>query len=252
MAPKVRCRTTSLLTDPDQAVDFVAAHQGRRAGDRLRHLARRLQIHPQARRRHPRHARDRGDPRKAAEHASGHAWLVLGAAGAAGRHQPDMAARCPRPGAFRSRRSSAASATACARSTSTPIAAWRWPASSAASRRRTRAEFDPRKFLKPAMDAMRDLCRDRFERFGTAGNASKIKVIADGRDGQTLRRGQARPADRNRESGLSSKQETCHEQDRHAHQLARSRKARNATSPASFPTRRWAIGSPTTSPRTPT
>ena len=41
----------------------------------------------------------------------------------------------------------------------------------------TPREFDPRKFLKPAMDAMRDLCRDRFERFGTAGNASKIKVI---------------------------------------------------------------------------
>ena len=39
------------------------------------------------------------------------------------------------------------------------------------------AEFDPRKFLKPAMDAMRELCRDRFERFGTAGNASRIKVI---------------------------------------------------------------------------
>jgi fructose-bisphosphate aldolase class II len=39
------------------------------------------------------------------------------------------------------------------------------------------AEFDPRKFLKPAMDALRDLCRDRFERFGTAGNASKIKVV---------------------------------------------------------------------------
>jgi fructose-bisphosphate aldolase class II len=40
-----------------------------------------------------------------------------------------------------------------------------------------RSEFDPRKFLKPAMDAMRDLCRERFEQFGTAGNASKIKVI---------------------------------------------------------------------------
>ena len=39
------------------------------------------------------------------------------------------------------------------------------------------AEFDPRKFLKPAMDAMRDMCRDRFERFGTAGNASRIKAI---------------------------------------------------------------------------
>jgi len=40
------------------------------------------------------------------------------------------------------------------------------------------AEFDPRKFLKPAMDAMRELCRDRFERFGTAGHASRIKAIA--------------------------------------------------------------------------
>jgi fructose-bisphosphate aldolase class II len=39
------------------------------------------------------------------------------------------------------------------------------------------AEFDPRKFLKPAMDEMRKLCQDRFERFGTAGNASKIKAI---------------------------------------------------------------------------
>ncbi|APX90003.1 fructose-1,6-bisphosphate aldolase [Brevirhabdus pacifica] len=38
-------------------------------------------------------------------------------------------------------------------------------------------EFDPRKFLIPAMQEMEDLCRDRFERFGTAGNASKIKVI---------------------------------------------------------------------------
>lgn len=40
-----------------------------------------------------------------------------------------------------------------------------------------RAEFDPRKFLKPAMDAMRDLCRERFEAFGAAGNASRIKVV---------------------------------------------------------------------------
>jgi fructose-bisphosphate aldolase class II len=38
-------------------------------------------------------------------------------------------------------------------------------------------EFDPRKFLVPAMNALRDLCRDRFERFGTAGNASKIRMI---------------------------------------------------------------------------
>ncbi len=39
------------------------------------------------------------------------------------------------------------------------------------------AQFDPRKFLTPAMDALEALCTDRFERFGTAGNAHKIKVI---------------------------------------------------------------------------
>jgi len=40
-----------------------------------------------------------------------------------------------------------------------------------------KSEFDPRKFLKPAMDQMRELCRERFEQFGTAGNASKIRVV---------------------------------------------------------------------------
>ncbi len=38
-------------------------------------------------------------------------------------------------------------------------------------------EFDPRKFLTPAKDAMRELCKNRYEMFGTAGNASKIKVV---------------------------------------------------------------------------
>jgi fructose-bisphosphate aldolase class II len=41
----------------------------------------------------------------------------------------------------------------------------------------TRSEFDPRKFLKPAMDEMRDLCRERFEHFGAAGQAGRIRVI---------------------------------------------------------------------------
>ena len=41
-----------------------------------------------------------------------------------------------------------------------------------------RSEFDPRKFLKPAMQAMSDLCADRLERFGTAGNASRIKPLS--------------------------------------------------------------------------
>ncbi len=40
-----------------------------------------------------------------------------------------------------------------------------------------KAEFDPRSYLKPAMAAMEKVCIDRFERFGSAGNASKIKAI---------------------------------------------------------------------------
>ncbi len=40
-----------------------------------------------------------------------------------------------------------------------------------------KAEFDPRSYLKPAMAAMEAVCIDRFERFGCAGQASKIKVI---------------------------------------------------------------------------
>ena len=40
-----------------------------------------------------------------------------------------------------------------------------------------KAEFDPRKYLKPATEAMTKLCVERLEQFGTAGNASKIKVV---------------------------------------------------------------------------
>jgi fructose-bisphosphate aldolase, class II len=38
-------------------------------------------------------------------------------------------------------------------------------------------EFDPRKYLKPAMDAMSKLCQDRYEQFGAAGQAAKIKPV---------------------------------------------------------------------------
>ncbi len=39
-------------------------------------------------------------------------------------------------------------------------------------------QFDPRKFLIPAMQALEELCVDRFERFGTAGNGGKIQPIS--------------------------------------------------------------------------
>ena len=38
-------------------------------------------------------------------------------------------------------------------------------------------EFDPRKYLKPAMEAMQSLCKRRLQEFNTAGQASKIKRI---------------------------------------------------------------------------
>ena len=53
------------------------------------------------------------------------------------------------------------------------------------------AEFDPRKYLKESIGAMRDICIARYESFGTAGNASKIKplslaAIQEAYDAETL------------------------------------------------------------------
>jgi fructose-bisphosphate aldolase class II len=40
------------------------------------------------------------------------------------------------------------------------------------------SNFDPRKFLAAATAAMKDICKARYEAFGAAGNASKIKPIS--------------------------------------------------------------------------
>lgn len=40
------------------------------------------------------------------------------------------------------------------------------------------SEFDVRKFMAPATQAMEAVCLDRFERFNTAGNAHKIKPVS--------------------------------------------------------------------------
>src|SRR5574343_1934467 len=41
-----------------------------------------------------------------------------------------------------------------------------------------KAEFDPRKYLAETVKAMKGICKDRYEQFGTAGMASKIKVLS--------------------------------------------------------------------------
>ena len=40
------------------------------------------------------------------------------------------------------------------------------------------SEFDPRKFLTATMVAMEEICINRYEAFGAAGNASKIKAVS--------------------------------------------------------------------------
>jgi len=40
------------------------------------------------------------------------------------------------------------------------------------------AEFDPRKYNGEAMQAMREICKLRYEAFGAAGQADKIKIIS--------------------------------------------------------------------------
>jgi fructose-bisphosphate aldolase class II len=40
------------------------------------------------------------------------------------------------------------------------------------------SNFDPRKFLKASTEAMKEICKARYEAFGSAGNADKIKVIS--------------------------------------------------------------------------
>jgi len=40
------------------------------------------------------------------------------------------------------------------------------------------ANFDPRKFLKEATKGMMDICKARYEAFGCAGQASKIKATS--------------------------------------------------------------------------
>lgn len=40
------------------------------------------------------------------------------------------------------------------------------------------AEFDPRKYFAKTIDAMRDVCIERYNAFGTSGNADKIRAIS--------------------------------------------------------------------------
>lgn len=54
-------------------------------------------------------------------------------------------------------------------------------------------DFDPRKYLGAAQNAMRDICIERYNAFGSAGNASKINVISLERMVQRYAKGELKP-----------------------------------------------------------
>ncbi len=56
-----------------------------------------------------------------------------------------------------------------------------------------KAEFDPRKYLAESVKAMRDIVIARYEAFGTAGQASKIKPISLERMFQLYEKGELDP-----------------------------------------------------------
>lgn len=55
-------------------------------------------------------------------------------------------------------------------------------------------EFDPRKFFAAAVAATRVLCRERFEAFGCAGHAGRIKPVPLDQMGEMYAKGSLRPS----------------------------------------------------------
>ncbi len=166
------------LTDPDQAVDFVAQTgvDALAVAIGTSHGAYKFTAKPDRRR--ARDAPDRGDPPEAAGHAHGHARLLQRPARSSSTASTPRAASSRRPSACRSRRSSRASATACARSTSTPTAASRSPRRCA--RRSTRARPSSTRARSSSRRA-RPRSRsssDRLTQFGAAGHAGDYEVLS--------------------------------------------------------------------------
>lgn len=54
-------------------------------------------------------------------------------------------------------------------------------------------EFDPRKYLQAATNAMYEICKARYQEFGTAGHADKIKVLSLEKMTQRYAKGELAP-----------------------------------------------------------
>jgi fructose/tagatose bisphosphate aldolase/sulfatase maturation enzyme AslB (radical SAM superfamily) len=175
------------LTDPDQAGDFVADRL-RRARRGHRHQPRRLQVQEEAHRRRAEDGRHREDPPRLPNcHLVMHGSSSV-PQGAAGHHQQVRRRDEARPTACRSRRSSAASSTACARSTWTPTTAWPSPAPSARSSREAR-QVRPARLPQAGARGDGRGRRGPHDRLRTGGLGRQDQVHQPGRHGCALRVG---------------------------------------------------------------
>ena len=166
-----------LLTDPEQAADFVAQTRVDALAIAIGTSHGAYKFTTQADRRHPRDRPHQGDPRAHARHAPRDArllvsvpqeWLkVIREHGGEIKetygvpveeiqrgHPPRRA-----QGQHRHRHPPGDDRRDAPRMATDP------------------SEFDPRKFLKDATAAARDLCKARFEAFGCAGQAPRIKPV---------------------------------------------------------------------------
>ncbi|MBX9706912.1 MAG: class II fructose-bisphosphate aldolase, partial [Caulobacteraceae bacterium] len=64
-------------------------------------------------------------------------------------------------------------------------------------------EFDPRAYLKPAKEAMRKLCMERFQQFGCEGQASKIRPMSTAQMAKRYASGDLDPVYGRRESAAA-------------------------------------------------
>jgi len=67
-----------------------------------------------------------------------------------------------------------------------------------------KAEFDPRAFMKPAMAALTELCAQRFEEFGTAGQAPRLRPLPLSAMAARYAKGELDPVTRVRSTTLAA------------------------------------------------
>ncbi len=164
-----------LLTNPEEALAFVKATGVDALAVAIGHQPRRIQILAQAR-------RARFWPwtasRKFTKSSRTRIWSCTVPAACRRNCRTSSttpAATSSRRGAFRSKKFSSASSTACAKINVDTDLRMAMTGAIRTFYKNEPEKFDPREYLVPARAAMQAVCKARMVAFGQAGNAGKIK-----------------------------------------------------------------------------